>query len=981
MTNNCLAIAMAGIVIGGARPGSAAPIIPPQYRGGIDLISQGGTVTRAIAFSKGIVYASVDAETCYPNQPASAATVYAVDVRNAANLQYLTKGSAGGCKANGLAVFEDKLYVANWSELLRTFDVCNPSVINPLGIYHVPGDASWTLSVRDNRVYLGEGHELAESFYIIDVSNPSSPRMVSATDWAGGPAVAGAYSYFGDFTWLKVLNISNELAPAIVSGVDLGVNVGDPQLRGGRLFAPWNSGDPVAGGTSGLVCVDISDPLAPREIGRWTVQDFYYFGGLYLLGDFAFLPTGGNGIFQINIANPASMFSVAQFEVPHYALELCVSGNGRYLYSGTVEGAPERHAGVHTWQLTTQDPDDAPPGNWKNFSPRQTSWDLQFDGDALPTMSKPAWRLYEGTETWASVSNGVLRVNDTGTVTNDKVKWTRNWDATNSRGATVIVRARCASYNTGGAFISNLLIEDARFSEEFTILSDKIRARNAAIEYALDGTQWHTFRITTLGNEFKVYIDENPTAALAGSLTVAANRARIIFGSGSSPARQDIYFDYLYAFSDGARGPSASATDATPGVSVDVSDIAGKGSVSGLATQTARVHWSADGGMTWTSSGGALWNGSYEGDSIPSASNPSWHAIEGSESLASVSAGALRVNDTSTASNTKLKYERLWRASPAMGTTVVARVRCAAAGGDTTFTSNLFVEDGVHEVSLKILPDRIVARPAGLTYLLNGTAWHIYRITTRGNQFKVYVDENPAPVLTGVLNSASSDNRVMFGSGASAGTQDIYFDWVRYCTTGDLPPGQGDAGGIVPVTVSLPPCPGEFVDRCTINVPALPFHHYSETDNKVRFSVADLEGNVASSPTWIVRVPLIDTDGDRIDDQWERNSFGNLTRDGTGDFDHDGQRDLSEFLASTDPKDRSSVFEITSVWRTPAGAVTVEWKSVPGRRYRIEASDTLSTGTWVSVPGSTVTATSAGSGWTGQSQLPAAKFFRVVTGP
>src|SRR5678815_4668888 len=254
--------------------------------------------------------------------------------------------------------------------------------------------------------------------------------------------------------------------------------------------------------------------------------------------------------------------------------------------------------------------------------------------------------------------------------------------------------------------------------------------------------------------------------------------------------------------------------------------MAGRGSMSGLATNTARVHWSTDGGATWTSSGGVSWNGQYEGDALPSASNPSWYAVEGSEIYASASNSVLRVNDASTSSNTKLKYERLWRASPAVGATVIARARCASAGGDTTFTGNLFIEDGVHEESLKILPDRIVARPAGLTYFLDATQWHIYRITIRSNQFKIYVDENATPVLTGGLNSASSDNRVMFGSGASAGTQDIYFDWVRYSTAGELPPGEGDGGGVVPVNVILSGCTGAMVDRCTISAPSIPFYRY-----------------------------------------------------------------------------------------------------------------------------------------------------------
>jgi len=67
-----------------------------------------------------------------------------------------------------------------------------------------------------------------------------------------------------------------------------------------------------------------------------------------------------------------------------------------------------------------------------------------------------------------SASGGVLRVNDTGTASGDKVKWWRGWDVTNTRGGTVLVRARCDSYDPGGAGITamgNLLIEDGKYQE------------------------------------------------------------------------------------------------------------------------------------------------------------------------------------------------------------------------------------------------------------------------------------------------------------------------------------------------------------------------------------------------------------------------------------------------------------------------------------------------------------------------------------
>ncbi|MGD9974183.1 MAG: hypothetical protein AB7S77_14070, partial [Desulfatirhabdiaceae bacterium] len=44
-----------------------------------------------------------------------------------------------------------------------------------------------------------------------------------------------------------------------------------------------------------------------------------------------------------------------------------------------------------------------------------------------------------------------------------------------------------------------------------------------------------------------------------------------------------------------------------------------------------------------------------------------------------------------------------------------------------------------------------------------------------------------------------------------------------------------------------------------------------------------------------------DSDNDTMDDQWERDHFGNLNRDGTGDFDMDGLTDLQEYQGGTNP--------------------------------------------------------------------------------
>ncbi len=95
---------------------------------------------------------------------------------------------------------------------------------------------------------------------------------------------------------------------------------------------------------------------------------------------------------------------------------------------------------------------------------------------------------------------------------------------------------------------------------------------------------------------------------------------------------------------------------------------------------------------------------------------------------------------------------------------------------------------------------------------------------------------------------------------------------------------------------------------------------------------------------------LVDNDQDSLPDYWENLNFGNLGRDGSLDYNHDGSIDVAEFLAGTDPKNSSSVLSIIDNTSSGEG-ITINWNAVKGKRYRIQYIDDISKGDWQNLSG------------------------------
>ena len=85
-----------------------------------------------------------------------------------------------------------------------------------------------------------------------------------------------------------------------------------------------------------------------------------------------------------------------------------------------------------------------------------------------------------------------------------------------------------------------------------------------------------------------------------------------------------------------------------------------------------------------------------------------------------------------------------------------------------------------------------------------------------------------------------------------------------------------------------------------------------------------------------------DGDDDGMPDSWEQSHALNplAAADAALDADSDGQTNLAEYRAGTDPRDPLSRFAITEIAVTP-GSVSLTWSSVPGRRYHLQWTDDL----------------------------------------
>lgn len=157
-----------------------------------------------------------------------------------------------------------------------------------------------------------------------------------------------------------------------------------------------------------------------------------------------------------------------------------------------------------------------------------------------------------------------------------------------------------------------------------------------------------------------------------------------------------------------------------------------------------------------------------------------------------------------------------------------------------------------------------------------------------------------------------------------------------------------------------------------------PIENVTQRVNRVLANVdvvAGLSGKVQTGGR-LNLTRIVDTTSNGLPDWWETLYFGGTTNP-AADSDHDGESNLAEFLAGTNPTNALSCLELVSI-STPVAGVSLSWASVTGKLYSVQ-SGASPTGAW-NIIATNLPATPPVNTFNGNASATNEAFFRILLG-
>ncbi len=249
--------------------------------------------------------------------------------------------------ARGLAVVDDRLYVADGNAGLRIFDLADPLAPSSLGGIDTPSFAH-DVTLAPPYAFICDG---ASGCRVIDVSNPAAPQSVAALDTPGtayGGALLGDHLLVadGDFG-LQVLDVAIPTSLSTASSTP---------MSGKAYRVEVASEDDalacvVGGETVGFVqLVDVSDPESPVLLGSLSLarpaRGVEISNGIAYIACLADL-SGQGSIALVALADPMAPVLLRETRTPLSAYDVTVAEVVTFVSGGELDGSPSGRVWVY----------------------------------------------------------------------------------------------------------------------------------------------------------------------------------------------------------------------------------------------------------------------------------------------------------------------------------------------------------------------------------------------------------------------------------------------------------------------------------------------------------------------------------------------------------------------------------------------------------------------------------------------------------
>jgi hypothetical protein len=232
-------------------------------------------------------------------------------------------GQIGG-PTQTVALQGDYAYVGVGLRLI-VLDITNPSSPKEIGATEPFGWYVEDMAVAGNAAFVAAG---GAGLYIVDISNPTYPTMIGGYDtpgYAEGVTIAGNYAYIADGpAGLRVLDVTDRPHPVEVATAYTLSYAFDIAVEGGYAY--------IAAAGAGLLVAELSDPAKPKEVGSLDTAGYAY--SLTVSGNTIYVADGWGGLRVVDISNPSHPLEVSSLKTSGWSFDVVVRDSTAYVADG-----------------------------------------------------------------------------------------------------------------------------------------------------------------------------------------------------------------------------------------------------------------------------------------------------------------------------------------------------------------------------------------------------------------------------------------------------------------------------------------------------------------------------------------------------------------------------------------------------------------------------------------------------------------------